>query len=82
MYIAPEQKKIFLAFLVSLVVFTYIFIAQQNFEFIGYIAVIVVLLLFGYMIWMVKDGSVSMVIDKPDERCGSEYIYDSALGAC
>src|SRR3989338_5962065 len=43
------------------------------------VLVIVVLLLFGYMIWMVKDGSVSMVIDKPDERCGSEYIYDSAL---
>ncbi|MEX0933679.1 MAG: hypothetical protein WD003_00240 [Candidatus Paceibacterota bacterium] len=44
MYIHPSQKKILWSFVASLLVFTTIFIAQQNFEFIGYVAIVLLLL--------------------------------------
>lgn len=43
MYIAPDQKKIVWFFLASLLAFIAVFIAQQNFEFIGYVVVVAIL---------------------------------------
>jgi len=44
MYIASDQKKIFISFLTALGIFAAIFIVQKNFEFIGYVVVVVLLL--------------------------------------
>ena len=44
MHIREGQKTILASFLASLVLFVGIFVAQKNFEFIGYVVVVVVLL--------------------------------------
>lgn len=44
MHIAKEQRKIFGAFILSLIIFTTTFILQGNAEFIGYVVVVVILL--------------------------------------
>lgn len=43
MFIAPSQKKIAWGFVISLIVFTSIFILQKNYEFIGYVAIVILL---------------------------------------
>lgn len=49
MYIREGQAKLLWAFLASLLLFTLVFVAQHNYEFIGY--VVIVLLLFGVVLY-------------------------------
>ncbi len=44
MYLAPDQKKILWAFLLAFLGFTTIFIIQKNFEFMGYVVIVAILL--------------------------------------